>query len=90
MSASRCPETTAIASLRVMSRCLGKVGCSVGMGRLLTAKSGSWRKLLQLYCGEAVIIYEPLKEITARQGTGDSLCHVRLPENAKENDTFLE
>lgn len=61
MSASMSPETTAAVSVRVMSRDLSKVGCSVALGQRLTAKSGSWKKLLQLDCGDAVIIYEQLK-----------------------------
>lgn len=61
MSASRSPETTAIVSVRVMSRDLSKVGCGVAPGQRLTTKSGCWKKLLQLDCGEAVIIYERLK-----------------------------
>lgn len=60
ISASSKPETTAIVSTRVLSRDLSKVGCSVALGQRLTAKSGCRKTLLQLDCGNAVIIYERL------------------------------
>lgn len=61
MSESTSPETTAIVNVRVMSRDLSKIDCSVALGQGVTDKSGCWKKLLQPDCGEAVIIYERLK-----------------------------